>query len=71
MNTNTDCPQLQRCKLYELLRLAGTLAIWKANYCQTNFSGCERFKLTLLGRPVPPNLLPTGALLRSQAGARR
>jgi hypothetical protein len=51
--------------MYGLLKLSGTLAAWKINYCSGDFSRCERFKLSALGRPVPINLMPNGARLRS------
>jgi hypothetical protein len=52
--------------MYGLLKLSGTLATWKINYCNGDYARCERHKLSTLGRPVPINLMPNGALLRHQ-----
>jgi hypothetical protein len=49
--------------MYGLLKLAGTLATWKINYCSGDYSRCERYKLSAMGRPVPINLMPNGARL--------
>lgn len=61
-----DCPNMKGCEMYPLFRLAGTLAAWKINYCSADFARCERYKLSLLGRPVPANLMPNGSLLRAR-----
>jgi hypothetical protein len=53
--------------MYGLLKLSGTLATWKINYCNADYSRCERYKLAALGRPVPINLMPNGGLLRGQS----
>ncbi len=55
------------CEMYGLFRLSGTLATWKINYCAGDYARCERYKLSALGRPVPVNLMPNGAVLRQQA----
>ena len=60
----TDCPNMTSCEMYALLRLSGTLAIWKTNYCTADFDRCERYRLSQAGRPVPQNLMPNGSLLR-------
>ncbi|MGH7270762.1 MAG: hypothetical protein ACREJ3_10055 [Polyangiaceae bacterium] len=52
--------------MYRLLKLAGSLATWKINYCTADYSRCERYKLSAAGRHVPINLMPNGALLRVQ-----
>jgi hypothetical protein len=62
---STACPHSNGCEMYGLLKLSGTLAAWKINYCNGDFARCERFRLAALGRHVPPNLMPNGALLRS------
>jgi hypothetical protein len=59
-----ECPHTSSCEMYDLLRLAGTLAVWKSNYCNGDHERCERFKLAQAGRPVPKNLMPNGVLLR-------
>lgn len=64
MKATADCPNMAGCEMFAMLRLAGTLEVWKNNYCTTDFKRCERYKLSVAGRPVPPNMLPTGTLLR-------
>lgn len=64
MPRRPECPNTLSCEMYDLLKLAGTLAIWKTNYCNSDFERCERHKLSSSGRPVPRNLLPNGVLLR-------
>ncbi len=53
--------------MYRLLKLSGTLATWKINYCNGDYSRCERYRLAAEGRPVPINLMPNGALLRGHS----
>jgi hypothetical protein len=50
--------------MYDLLKLAGSLATWKIRYCGADYTACARFKESSAGRPVPKNLLPNGKLLR-------
>ena len=59
-----NCPNIDGCKLYPLFTLAGTLSVWKTNYCGGDFSRCARYRLSQQAKPVPDNLLPNGALLR-------
>lgn len=58
-----DCPNMSTCKLYPLFSLAGSLAVWKANYCTSDYARCARFQQTCEARKVPDNLLPNGKLL--------
>jgi hypothetical protein len=67
MARRPDCPNIVSCEMCDLLKLAGTLAIWKTNYCTSDFERCERYKLSSIGRPVPRALLPNGVLLRHLA----
>jgi hypothetical protein len=62
-----DCPHAVSCEMYDLLKLSGTLATWKINYCSGDYSRCARYELAARGRPVPINLMPSGALLRHQS----
>jgi hypothetical protein len=62
-----DCPHAVSCEMYDLLKLSGTLATWKINYCSGDYSRCARYELSARGRPVPINLMPSGALLRHQS----
>jgi hypothetical protein len=61
---NGMCPQSSHCSMYTILRLAGALAVWKINYCSSDFTRCARYNHIIEGRDVPQNLLPNGVLLR-------
>ena len=50
--------------MYALFRHAGTLSVWKTNYCTSTFENCARYRLSREARPVADNLLPNGTLLR-------
>jgi hypothetical protein len=54
--------------MYALFKVAGTLAVWKMNYCNADYARCERYKLSALGKRVPINLMPNGVLLKHLAG---
>jgi len=55
---------MRSCAMYPLLTLAGSLRTWQVRYCQGDYNGCERYRRTLQGREVPPNLMPNGMTLR-------
>lgn len=57
------CPHVESCALYPHFKLQSLLQVWKINYCEGDFSRCERFKLSCSGDKVPLNLLPNGKLL--------
>jgi hypothetical protein len=56
--------------MFELLRAAGTLKTWQIRYCGGNYQSCARHQMSAEGKPVPPNLLPSGQLLRFTGGGR-
>ena len=60
-----DCPHVPTCRMYALLKLAGSLETWQARYCMAGYTQCARYKLALEGRSVPINLMPNGAYLRT------
>lgn len=64
------CPHARNCEMFELLRAAGTLKTWQIRYCGGNYQSCARHELSAQGKPVPPNLLPNGQLLRFAGGDR-
>ena len=57
------------CRMFPLFRLAGSLSVWKTNYCTGTFTQCERYVRSQRAEAVPDNLLPNGTLLRRQAQA--
>ncbi len=58
------CTHMDSCEMYDLFTYSGTLAVWKINYCQADYEGCERYRLSSEGKPVPVNLMPNGKTLR-------
>jgi len=51
--------------MFPLFNLKSALEVWKIRYCNVpNHVSCARYKLTVQGRPVPANLMPSGALLK-------
>ena len=68
--THLACPHAGSCEMFELLRSAGTLKTWQIRYCGGNYHSCARHQMSAEGKPVPPNLLPSGQLLRFTGGGR-
>lgn len=58
-----QCPNMAGCTMFPLLSMSGTLKTWQARYCSGEFTTCERYKLTQLGKPVAPDLMPNGVRL--------
>ncbi len=54
------CPHLSSCELFPRFQKRAALKVWQTFYCEGSFEGCARYKLSLQGRPVAPNLLPNG-----------
>jgi hypothetical protein len=61
------CPNVGDCAMYSLFKMAGTLAVWKINYCNADYTRCERYKLSSSCKGVPINLMPNGVLLKHLA----
>jgi hypothetical protein len=60
-----ECPHVRNCPMFPQFNLKSALEIWKIRYCSCeNHKNCERYRLNAKGRPVPQNLMPSGALLR-------
>ena len=59
---------MSQCEMYDLLRAAGTLAMWKTRYCCAEYTRCARYELSSQGKPVPANLMPSGAMLKGAHG---
>lgn len=60
-----DCSHIETCEMYKLLRLSGTLKAWQNRYCRSDYKACARYRLALEQKPVPINLMPSGAYLRT------
>ena len=50
--------------MYPLLKLSKSRRLWQSRYCDAEFERCARYERSLRGTPVPPNLMPNGAILR-------
>jgi hypothetical protein len=61
----TDCPHMSSCEMFGLLKLSGSLELWKGRYCSAEYQQCARYKMSLEGRQVPINLMPNGVYLRA------
>ena len=57
------CPHAESCELFPQFSLKAALKLWQIHYCEATFEGCERYKLSLEGKPVPLTLLPDGTSL--------
>lgn len=58
-----NCPNTERCPLYPLFTVKSLLELWKLQYCNGDYTRCQRYELAQAGRPVPSNLLPNGSEL--------
>ena len=58
-----SCARVGTCPLFPLFTIQASLMVWKMRYCDGDFASCERYKLAVEGRQLPPNLLPNGKLL--------
>jgi hypothetical protein len=54
------CPNMTGCTLFPLFNTQAFLRVWQINYCEGEFTRCERHKLTDQGCVVSPTLLPNG-----------
>lgn len=65
MPKEVSCPHINSCPMFPTFKLQSALEIWKIRYCTSeSYPTCARYKLSEQGRPVPPNLMPSGTLLR-------
>lgn len=62
--SGSSCPHIDTCPMFPLFGLQGALEVWKIRYCKAQFTACERYKRAQSGLQVPPNLMPSGSLLR-------
>jgi len=58
------CPHVDYCQMFGVFNLAGTLAVWKINYCMSAYRTCERYKRSCDDLPVPVMLMPNGSYLK-------
>ena len=57
------CSHTSNCALFPMISVNSALKVWRTFYCEGKWHECARYKLSLEGKPVPPNLLPNGKML--------
>lgn len=62
------CSHTSNCELFPMISVNSSLKIWRTFYCEGKWHECARFKLSLSGKSVPPNLLPNGKSLDLSIG---
>jgi hypothetical protein len=63
-----NCPNTGRCPLFPRFLLKASLRLWKTFYCESEYEGCARWRLSRQGLSVPPDLLPDGSLIGAGRG---
>lgn len=58
-----SCSHTSNCALFPMISVNSALKVWRTFYCEGKWQECARYKLSLEGKPVPPNLLPNGKVL--------
>lgn len=65
MAVDERCKHIKDCPMFAIFNLKSALEVWKIRYCNhANHVTCQRYELSAKGRPVPINLMPSGALLK-------
>jgi hypothetical protein len=54
--------------MYAEFKMKTVLQFWQKAYCDAEFERCERYKLSIDGKPVPINLLPNGKIMIAKGG---
>lgn len=68
---NDKCPNTSTCALFPLISKPGFLRVWQINYCEGDYSRCERLKRQCDGGDVPTTLLPNGQNLTALVSGAR
>lgn len=61
------CSHTTDCPLFAQFAMEPSLAIWKKHYCDSEFSKCARYQLSLKGAAVPLTLMPNGKMIETKA----
>lgn len=64
-----SCSHTTSCQLYPMLAMEPALLLWKKHYCEGDFEKCQRYKLSLEGKPIPLTLLPNGKKLEKRSSS--
>lgn len=63
-----ECPHKDTCAMYSEFKMKTVLQFWQKAYCDAEYERCERYRLSLIGQPVPVNLLPNGKVMVAGKG---
>ena len=58
------CPHSKSCPLHAQFLMQSVANYWIKAFCEGEYPTCERYKLSLSGKPVPITLLPNGQHLQ-------
>ena len=61
--SDDPCPQIPNCELFPLFQSKGAAGLFKIHYCQSDYTECARYRVSITGRSVPRALLPDGTVL--------
>lgn len=62
------CPNLQPCPIFHYFKEYAK-EVYRAMYCEGDYTTCVRYQLKLRGQPVPENLMPYGGSLWEERGS--
>ena len=65
-----SCSHTTDCPLFAQFAMEPSLAIWKQHFCDSEFTKCARYQLSLKGAAVPLTLMPNGKLIETKAKSR-
>ena len=63
---DNHCPFITGCPIFAYFNETAK-GYFVALYCQGSYTRCQRRQLRILGKPVPPDLLPSGGSLKDIA----
>ena len=63
MSATEHCPNMTGCPLFPHFNHEGTLRVWMINYCEGDYSKCQRYQLSQRGERPDDHLLPNGSRL--------
>ncbi len=62
------CSHTTDCTLFPMISVNSALKVWRTFYCEGRWTECARYKLSLKGKSVLPNLLPNGKIIDLDIG---
>ena len=61
-----SCSHTADCPLFAQFAMEPSLAVWKQHFCDSEFTKCVRYQLSLKGEAVPLTLMPNGKMLEAK-----